>query len=96
MATLAQGTIFEALLTSLWAASQYDRNDQAAPVVVLWTDMDSQWRPLLPCPHQQPTIQWGIDRGTNPEGSKRGNDVHLTAGEKQNLRLRPDGRNETG
>jgi len=43
-----QSTVFEALLTSLLAASHYDRNDQAAPVVVLWTDRDEQWRPLLP------------------------------------------------
>jgi len=34
----------------------------------------------------QPNIKWGIDRGTNPEGSKRDNDVHLTAGEKQRAR----------
>ena len=43
-----QGTIFEALLASLLDAAHYDRSDQAAPVVVLWTDRDEQWRPLLP------------------------------------------------
>ena len=41
-------TIFDALLASLRAAAQYDRNDQIAPAVVLWTDRDGQWRSLLP------------------------------------------------
>jgi hypothetical protein len=41
-------TIFDALLASLRAAAQYDRNDQIAPAVVLWTDRDGQWRLLLP------------------------------------------------
>ena len=44
----AQSTVFDALVASLQAAAQYDRNDQAAPAVVLWTDRDGQWRPLLP------------------------------------------------
>ena len=48
MATDVQGTIFDALVSSLRASSQCDHNDQAAPVVVLWTDRDEQWRPLLP------------------------------------------------
>lgn len=48
MAAMEQGTIFEALLSSLRAASQYDKNDQAPPVVVLWTDREEQWRTLLP------------------------------------------------
>jgi len=46
--TVAQSTVFYGLVTSLQAAAQYDRNDQAVPAVVLWTDRDGQWRPLLP------------------------------------------------
>jgi len=41
-------TVFASLLASLRSAARYDRNDQAAPAVVLWTDRDGQWRPLLP------------------------------------------------
>ncbi len=48
MPVIAQDTIFEALLASLQEAAHYDRNDQAVPAVVLWTDRDGQWRPLLP------------------------------------------------
>ncbi len=33
-----------------------------------------------------PNIKWGIDRGANPGGSKRDNDVHLTVAEKQAAR----------
>jgi hypothetical protein len=42
------GTVIDALLVSLRAASQYDKNDQAPPAVVLWPDKDQQWCPLLP------------------------------------------------
>lgn len=48
MPTDRPGTVFDALVASLQAAAQYDRNDQIAPAVVLWTDRDGQWRPLLP------------------------------------------------
>ncbi len=41
-------TVLDALLTSLRAASQYDKNDQTPPAVVLWADKDSQWQSLLP------------------------------------------------
>ena len=34
----------------------------------------------------QPNIKWGIDRGTNPDGGKRDNDVHLTVADKQAAR----------
>jgi hypothetical protein len=30
-------------------------------------------------PRAEPNVKWGIDRGTNPDGSKRDNDAHLTA-----------------
>ena len=48
IATAITGTVFDALVRSLLAASRYDRNDQTAPAVVLWTDRDGQWRSLLP------------------------------------------------
>jgi hypothetical protein len=32
------------------------------------------------------TIKWGIDRGKNPDGSMRDNDVHLTRAEKEAAR----------
>ena len=31
----------------------------------------------------EPNIKWGVDRGTNPDGSKRDNDVHLTVARKR-------------
>ena len=34
----------------------------------------------------EPNVKWGIDRGTNPDGSKRDNDVHLTLAQKQAAR----------
>lgn len=34
----------------------------------------------------EPNIKWGIDRGTNPDGSKRDNDVHLSVAQKQAAR----------
>ncbi|MCC7365289.1 MAG: hypothetical protein IT303_13060 [Dehalococcoidia bacterium] len=34
----------------------------------------------------KPNIKWGIDRGKNPDGSARNNDVHLTIAEKQEAR----------
>jgi hypothetical protein len=37
----------------------------------------------------QPNIKWGIDRGTNPDGSKRDNDVHLTVAARQAARETP-------
>lgn len=36
----------------------------------------------------KPNIKWGIDRGKNPDGSARNNDVHLTIAEKQEARRR--------
>jgi hypothetical protein len=30
----------------------------------------------------EPNVRWGIDRGTNPDGTKRDNDVHLTVAQK--------------
>ena len=39
-------TVLEAILSSLTRAAEYNRNDQIAPVVVLWTDKDRQWEEL--------------------------------------------------
>ncbi|MCC6959791.1 MAG: N-6 DNA methylase [Dehalococcoidia bacterium] len=35
---------------------------------------------------KNPNIKWGVDRGTNPDGTKRDNDVHLTRAEKEAAR----------
>jgi|GEM_PF-52869 len=40
-------TVLDAILASLVRASQYNANDQVAPAVVLWTDHDHQWEPLV-------------------------------------------------
>jgi hypothetical protein len=41
-------TLLDALVVALTRAGAYNRNDQAPPVVVLWTDKERQWEPLLP------------------------------------------------
>ncbi len=41
-------TVLDAVLNSLRRASRYNRSDQEAPAVVLWTDKERQWEPLLP------------------------------------------------
>lgn len=45
---MAEGTVLDALVAAVAAAAEYDRNDQAAPVAVLWTDRAHEWEPLLP------------------------------------------------
>ena len=40
-------TVVERLKASLEAASAHNPNDAEKPVAVLWTDHDSQWRPIL-------------------------------------------------
>lgn len=40
-------TLLEAVRTSLAHASRYNPGDVVAPVAVLWTDADGQWRPLV-------------------------------------------------
>jgi hypothetical protein len=42
------GTAFDALVASIRNAARFDGNDQVPPAVVLWTDRDKQWLPLLP------------------------------------------------
>lgn len=41
-------TFLEALVEAIKRAGSYNKNDQAAPVAVLWPDKDRQWEPLLP------------------------------------------------
>jgi hypothetical protein len=43
-----QQTFLAALVESIKRAGNYNKNDQVPPVVVLWTDKDRQWEPLLP------------------------------------------------
>ena len=40
-------TLLETLRQSLAHAARYNRGDVIAPAAVLWTDADSQWRPLV-------------------------------------------------
>ena len=40
-------TVVEALAQSLEAASAHNPNDAEKPVAILWTDRDSQWKPIL-------------------------------------------------
>jgi len=46
--------VFDAILASLAKSSDYNRNDMAAPAVVLWTDNDRQWESLGVCPSNSP------------------------------------------
>ncbi|HYT88221.1 MAG TPA: BREX-1 system phosphatase PglZ type B [Gemmataceae bacterium] len=41
-------TVLGRLLAALTQACAYNRNDQVPPAVLLWTDLDRQWEPLLP------------------------------------------------
>lgn len=41
-------TILEAIVAAVQAAAEYDKNDQVAPSVVLWTDKAREWEPVLP------------------------------------------------
>ncbi|MGD0283958.1 MAG: BREX-1 system phosphatase PglZ type B, partial [Dissulfurispiraceae bacterium] len=40
-------TVFDAIVASLQKAAAYNPNDQVAPAVILWTDHDRQWEPLI-------------------------------------------------
>ena len=40
-------TLLEAVKDSLAQAARYNRGDAVAPVAVLWTDADAQWRPVV-------------------------------------------------
>src|SRR5260370_634065 len=43
-----QVTFLDALVEAINRAGRYNKNDQVPPAVVLWTDKDRQWEPLLP------------------------------------------------
>jgi len=40
-------TLLEAIRTSLLRAARYNPGDVVAPVAILWTDADGQWRPVV-------------------------------------------------
>lgn len=40
-------TFLDAVVRSLLAASDYNKNDQVQPAVVLWPDKDQQWAPVV-------------------------------------------------
>src|SRR6266700_638443 len=43
-----QDTFLDVLAEAIKRAGRYNKNDQAPPTVVLWTNKDRQWEPLLP------------------------------------------------
>lgn len=45
---MSQTTFLQALVASLQRAGRYNKNDMTPPAVVLWTDKERQWEPLLP------------------------------------------------
>ena len=49
-------TFLDALVKAIRAAGMYNRNDQAPPAAVLWTDKERQWEPLLPQLRQQVAV----------------------------------------
>lgn len=44
----SSATLLDAIVAALERAGSYNKNDQAAPAAVLWTDKERQWEPLLP------------------------------------------------
>jgi len=40
-------TVFDALIESLLHAARFNPEDQVAPTVILWTDSERQWEPLV-------------------------------------------------
>ena len=41
-------TVIEALVRSLESTARFNPNDVVHPYAILWTDHDSQWRPIIP------------------------------------------------
>jgi len=41
-------TVLDTLIEFLTKAADYNPNDQSAPSVILWTDKEHQWEPLIP------------------------------------------------
>ena len=44
----SDGTVVEALIASLQAASRYNPDDAEQPAAILWTDPDAVWQPIIP------------------------------------------------
>jgi len=66
---VGDGTVLDALVTAVAAAAEYDRNDQAAPAVVLWTDKGREWEPLLPALRARlPVLTYGVYDGDVRQG----------------------------
>jgi hypothetical protein len=40
-------TVFESLVSAIRGATVYDKNDQVAPVAILWPDRNREWEPLV-------------------------------------------------
>ena len=45
---MGDGTVLDAIVAAVQRAAEYDKNDQSAPAVVLWTDKAREWEPILP------------------------------------------------
>jgi hypothetical protein len=43
-----EGTVLDAIVASLSHAARFNPEDQVAPTVILWTDSERQWEPLVP------------------------------------------------
>jgi hypothetical protein len=41
-------TVLDALIQSRSRAAEYNRDDQVPPAVILWSDKERQWEPLMP------------------------------------------------
>lgn len=53
-------TFLDTLVDALKRAGSYNKNDQESPAVVLWTDKERQWEPLLPILRTQlPLLTFG-------------------------------------
>lgn len=64
-------TIFDEILKSLAQAADYNRNDQVAPAVILWTDKERLWEPLaaklrVEVPHFVTLGDYKPDQKTGP------------------------------
>lgn len=71
MDVLAKKTVIESLMDSLEMTARYNPNDVVHPSVVLWTDHDSQWQPIMPqlrrlMPHLLTLGEYGPEHRTGP------------------------------
>jgi hypothetical protein len=59
-------TLLDAVEESLAAAGRFNRDDAAAPMAILWTDGDGQWRPIVDLlrPRRTELLTYGV---FNPE-----------------------------